>query len=97
MATSNVRQSRRQATETKARYTPKSVPANSFVTSDSPLNTTTHVKVRRWCGYHGTPLMFQVVDRDGRVLRWFPYEPDALAHCEAIELELGEPEPDAAS
>ena len=78
--------------EPKKRYEPKPVPANSFVTLDSPLSDTPHVKVRRWHDYHGTPTMFQVVDETGHELRRFPYEPDALAHCEALELELSKPE-----
>jgi hypothetical protein len=77
---------------TKARYTPKPVPANSGAFLESPLNTTTRVKVVRWHDYSGKPTLFQVVDGKGRLLCWFPYEPDALAHCEALEAELGKPE-----
>jgi hypothetical protein len=72
--------------QTKKRYTPKPVPANSFVLSDSPLNTTTRARVRRWHSYHGIPTLFLVVDENGRELcSRFAYEPDALAHCEALE------------
>jgi hypothetical protein len=82
----------KKSKQPKKRYEPKPVPANSFVTLDSPLNTTTHllgsVRVRRWHNYHGTPTMFQVVTDDGRVLRNYPYEPDALAECEAVKLVL---------
>jgi hypothetical protein len=71
----------------KKRYEPKPVPAYSGVFSDSPLNTTTRVKVRRWHSYHGIPTLFLIVDENGRELcSRFAYEPDALAHCEALEL-----------
>jgi hypothetical protein len=78
----------------KKRYVPKPAPANSFVTSKSPLSNTEHVRVDRWHDYHGTPTLFLVVrEKDGRELRRFPYEPDALAHCAAlVELELSKPE-----
>jgi hypothetical protein len=78
----------RKNQQPKKRCEPKPVPANSFVTLDSPLSDTPHVKVRRWHDYHGTPTMFQVVNDEGHVLRNHPYEPDALADCEAIELAL---------
>jgi hypothetical protein len=75
--------------QTKKRYTPKPAPPNSGVFSDSPLNTTTRARVRRWHYYHGTPTLFLVVDKNGRELcSRFPYEPDALVHCKALELEL---------
>jgi hypothetical protein len=74
----------------KTRYTPKPVPTNSWSFSDSPLNTTAHAKVRRWHSYHGVPSLFLVVDENGRELcdTRFPYEPDALAHAEALDLAL---------
>jgi hypothetical protein len=78
--------------QAKKRYEPKPVPANSGAILDSPLNTTARVRVRRWHDYSGKPTMFQVVDGKGRVLCWFPYEPDALAHCVALESELSKPE-----
>jgi hypothetical protein len=72
----------------KKRYTPKPAPANSFVTSVSPLSNTERVRVQRWHDFHGTPTLFLVVDKNGRELRRFEYEPHALAHCEALDLEL---------
>jgi hypothetical protein len=73
----------------KKRYEPKPAPADSFVFSDSPLNTTTRVRVRRWHSYHGVPTLFLVVDENNReVCDRFPYEPDALAHAEAFDLAL---------
>jgi hypothetical protein len=72
----------------KQRYTPKAVPANSGVFSDSPLNTTTRVRVRRWHDYHGTPSLFLVVNENGRELYRFPYEPDALAQALEEERKL---------
>jgi hypothetical protein len=70
---------------TKARYTPKPPPANSFVTSRSPLSNTKHVKVMRWHSFHGVPTLFLVVAKDGRELNRFAYEPDALANAEALD------------
>jgi hypothetical protein len=72
--------------QNKKRYTPKPPPANSFAFSESPLNTTTRVKVMRWHSYHGVPLLFMVVGENGRQLcDPFAYEPDALAHAEALD------------
>ena len=72
--------------QTKARYTPKPPPANSFAFSESPLNTTTRVKVMRWHSYHGVPTLFMVVDKNGKQLGDpFAYEPAALAHAEALD------------
>jgi hypothetical protein len=70
----------------KKRYEPKLAPAMSFVTDDSPLNTTTCVKVRRWRDYHGKPTLFSVVTENGYELHRFGSEQEALAHCEAIVL-----------
>jgi hypothetical protein len=84
---------RQNAKALKKPYERKPAPANSFVTSKSPLSNTAHVKVMRFHDYHGTPTLFLVVDENGRELcHRFPYEPDALAHCEALELELPEPD-----
>jgi hypothetical protein len=77
----------------KQRYTPKPPPANSFVTSKSPLNTTKRVRVMRWHSYHGVPTLFLVCDKNGRELRRFEYEPHALAHASALEAELNKIEP----
>lgn len=72
----------------KKRYEPKPPPANSFVTSKSPLSNTKRVSVMRFHSYHGVPIFFLVCDKNGRELRRFEYEPDALAHCEALEAAL---------
>jgi hypothetical protein len=70
----------------KKRYTPKPVPANSFVTSKSPLSNTKRVKVMRWHNYHGVPTLFWVCDKNGRELcDRFAYEPDALARAKALD------------
>jgi hypothetical protein len=78
----------------KPRYTPKPPPPKSFAFSVSPLNTTEHVKVKRWHSYHGVPVLFMVCDKHGYELCRFPYEPDALAHCKDLERELNIREPD---
>jgi hypothetical protein len=68
--------------QTKKRYEPKPPPANSFVTSKSPLSNTKRIKVMRFHDFHGTPTLFLVVDENGRELCCrFPYEPDALAQA----------------
>jgi hypothetical protein len=73
----------------RKRYTPKPPPANSFVTSKSPLSNTKRVKVMRWHDYSGKPTLFMVVGENGRELcDPFAYEPDALAHAEAFDLAL---------
>jgi hypothetical protein len=72
----------------KKRYEPRPVPVNSFALSKSPLCNTRHAKVMRFHNYQGVPTLFLVVDRNGRELcSRFPYEPDALAHCKALEEE----------
>jgi hypothetical protein len=80
--------------QTKSRYTPKPPPASSFAFNESPLNTTTRVRVMRWHDYSGKPTLFMVCDVHGDELGRFPYEPDALAHCKALERELNIREPD---
>jgi hypothetical protein len=79
-------------TKLKQRYTPKPVPANSFVTSKSPLNNTKSVRVMRWHDYHGKPVLFLVCDKYGHELCRFPYEPDALGHASALEGGTFEPD-----
>jgi hypothetical protein len=74
--------------QTKKPYTPKPPPINSFVTRKSPLSNTKRIKVMRFHDYHGTPFLFLVCNKNGHELRRFEYEPDALAHCEALEAAL---------
>jgi hypothetical protein len=62
--------------------------SSSFVISKSPLSNTRNVKVMRWHDYHGAPTLFLVVDKYGKELRRFPYEPDALDYCESVEEQL---------
>jgi hypothetical protein len=76
----------------RKRYEPKPPPVSSFAFNESPLNTTTRVKVMRWHSYHGVPTLFMVVDKHGYELCRFPRELDALAHCKDLERELSQPE-----
>jgi hypothetical protein len=66
----------------------KPAPVNSFALSESPFCNTVRVKVMRFHDYHGTPTLFLVVDKNGRELRRFEYEPNALVHCKALEAAL---------